>query len=49
VLSEPYIDLLAFFSVTDNLTSFLCFVERLTGGTREKPNQEDAFLLWKRE
>jgi hypothetical protein len=24
-------------------------VDRLTGGTREKPNHEEAFLLWKRE
>ena len=31
------------------ITSFLCFVDRLTGGTREKPNHEEAFLLWKRE
>jgi hypothetical protein len=28
---------------------YLCFVDRLTGGTREKPNHEEAFLLWKRE
>jgi hypothetical protein len=35
--------------VTCNLTPFLCFVCRLTGGTRVKPNQEEAFLLWKRE
>jgi hypothetical protein len=27
----------------------LCFVDRLTGGTREKSDQEAAFLLWKRE
>ena len=38
-----------FFSVTCNLTTFLHFVDRLTGGTREKPNHEEAFLLWKRE
>jgi hypothetical protein len=40
---------LAYFSVTYNLTSFHCSVYRLTGGTRVKPNQEEAFLLWKRE
>jgi hypothetical protein len=28
---------------------YLCFVDRLTGGAREKPNHEEAFLLWKRE
>jgi hypothetical protein len=48
VLPELYIGL-PFFSVTRNLTSFLCFVDRLAGGTREKSNQEEAFLLWKRE
>jgi hypothetical protein len=26
-----------------------CFVDRLTDGTKGKPNQEEAFLLWKRE
>lgn len=26
-----------------------CCVNRLTGGARGKPNQEEAFLLWKRE
>jgi len=48
VLTELYIGL-SFFNVTYNVTSFLCFVDRLRGGTREKPNHEEAFLLWKKE
>ena len=48
VLPELYTGL-PFFSVTCNITSFLCFVDRLTGGTREKSNHEEAFLLWKKE
>jgi hypothetical protein len=48
VLPELYIGS-PFFSVTHNLTSFLCSVGRLTGGTREKSNHEESFLLWKRE
>lgn len=35
--------------VTCNLSHWCSSVDRLTSGTRVKPNQEEVFLLWKKE